>query len=157
MYQVASTIMRKAFDWKGSRISLLEVEAITQNCDLCPSSQYILGRAIPSCFHFAKMCLCSLRFLTWNLLGRVARCFYELVEGGTFLLMWWMWHWPISFILHFLNQYWIAARSFIYSYNLMCVFCCGCLCLKLNCWLGINPIFSTIGRSLFKRTFRCSG
>jgi hypothetical protein len=27
-YQGASTIMRKAFDWKRSRISMLEVEAV---------------------------------------------------------------------------------------------------------------------------------
>jgi hypothetical protein len=32
-----------------------------------------------------------------------------------------------------------------------------CLCLKLNWWLGINLLFPTIERSLFKRTIRCSG
>jgi hypothetical protein len=31
-YQGASTIMRKAFDWKRSRISMLEVEAVPQSC-----------------------------------------------------------------------------------------------------------------------------
>jgi hypothetical protein len=31
-YQGASTIMRKAFDWKRSTISMLEVEAVLQNC-----------------------------------------------------------------------------------------------------------------------------
>jgi hypothetical protein len=30
----ASTIMRKAFDWKRSRISTLEVEAVPQSCIL---------------------------------------------------------------------------------------------------------------------------
>jgi hypothetical protein len=30
-YQGASTVMRKAFDWKRS-ISVLEVEAVPQNC-----------------------------------------------------------------------------------------------------------------------------
>jgi hypothetical protein len=30
--QIASTIMRKAFDWKCSRISMLELEAESQNC-----------------------------------------------------------------------------------------------------------------------------
>jgi hypothetical protein len=30
-YQGASTIMRKAFDWKRSRISMLEVEAVPQS------------------------------------------------------------------------------------------------------------------------------
>jgi hypothetical protein len=33
-YQGASTIMSKAFDWKCSRISILEVEAIPQSCIL---------------------------------------------------------------------------------------------------------------------------
>jgi hypothetical protein len=33
-YQGASTIMRKAFDWKRSRISVLEVEAVPQSCIL---------------------------------------------------------------------------------------------------------------------------
>jgi hypothetical protein len=48
--------------------SLLFVESF----DLCPSNQYTLVRVIPSCFHFAKMCLrlvsllsrCSPRYLT---------------------------------------------------------------------------------------------
>jgi hypothetical protein len=31
-YQDASTIMRKAFNWKRSRISMLEVEAVPQSC-----------------------------------------------------------------------------------------------------------------------------
>jgi hypothetical protein len=31
-YQGASTIMRKTFDWKRSRISLSEVEAVPQSC-----------------------------------------------------------------------------------------------------------------------------
>jgi hypothetical protein len=30
-YQGASTIMHKAFDWKRSRISMLEVEAVPQS------------------------------------------------------------------------------------------------------------------------------
>jgi hypothetical protein len=81
-YQGASTIMRKAFDWKRSRISMLEVEAVSQSCisqvqiglsiilymrsllpiesfDLHPSIKFILVRVIPSCFRFAKMCLCQ--------------------------------------------------------------------------------------------------
>jgi hypothetical protein len=33
-YQGASTIMHKAFDWKRSRISVLEVEAVPQSCIL---------------------------------------------------------------------------------------------------------------------------
>jgi hypothetical protein len=31
-YQGASTIMRKAFDWTCSRMSMLEVEAVPQSC-----------------------------------------------------------------------------------------------------------------------------
>jgi hypothetical protein len=31
-YQDASTIVRKAFDWKRSRISMLEVESVLQSC-----------------------------------------------------------------------------------------------------------------------------
>jgi hypothetical protein len=31
-YQVASIIMRKAFDWKRSRISMFEVEDVPQSC-----------------------------------------------------------------------------------------------------------------------------
>jgi hypothetical protein len=32
MYQGASTIMHNVFNWKRSKISMLEVEAIPQNC-----------------------------------------------------------------------------------------------------------------------------
>jgi hypothetical protein len=85
-HQGASTIVRKALDWKRSIISMLEVEAIPQSCiplvqiglsivlymrslllvesfDLRPSNQYILVKVIPSCFHFAKMCLCQVSLL----------------------------------------------------------------------------------------------
>jgi hypothetical protein len=31
-YQGASTIMRKVFDWKRTRISMLEVGAVPQSC-----------------------------------------------------------------------------------------------------------------------------
>jgi hypothetical protein len=31
-YQIAFTIMRRAFNWKRSRISMLEVEAVPQSC-----------------------------------------------------------------------------------------------------------------------------
>jgi hypothetical protein len=76
-YQGASTIMCKAFSWKHSKISMLEIEVIPHSCipkvqigfnivlyekyvesfDLCSSSQYILVTVIPSCFPFMKMCL----------------------------------------------------------------------------------------------------
>jgi hypothetical protein len=81
-YQDGSTIMSKAFDWKRSRISMLEVEAVVQSFILYvhiglsivlymrrllhvdilylrPSNQYILVRVITSCFRFAKMCFCQ--------------------------------------------------------------------------------------------------
>jgi hypothetical protein len=74
--------MRKAFDWKRPRISMLEVEAVPQSCilqaqigsstvlymrsllllerfDLRPNNQYILVRVITNFFRFAKMCLCQ--------------------------------------------------------------------------------------------------
>jgi hypothetical protein len=73
-YQGASTIMRKAFDWKRSKITMLEVEAVPQiglsivlymkslflveRFDLRPSSQYILVMAIPSFLVFRK-CVCA--------------------------------------------------------------------------------------------------
>jgi hypothetical protein len=77
--------MRKAFDWKRSRISMLEVEAVPQSCilyvltvlsfglrsllfvesfDLRRSNQYNLVRVIPSCFHIVKMCLCQVSLLS---------------------------------------------------------------------------------------------
>jgi hypothetical protein len=79
--------MNKAFDWKRSRISMLEVEAVPESCIplspewfeycfiyekflleegiyLCPSNQYILVRVILSCFRFAKMCLCQVSLLS---------------------------------------------------------------------------------------------
>jgi hypothetical protein len=79
--------MRKAFDWKRSRIFMLEVEAIPQSFipqvqiglsiilymrslllvesfELRLSNQYILVRMITSCLHFAKMCFCQVSVLS---------------------------------------------------------------------------------------------
>jgi hypothetical protein len=79
-YQSASTIMHKAFDWKRSRIPMLEVQALAQNYIshvqiglnmvlymrnllllesfvLCPNNQFILVRVIRICFHITKICL----------------------------------------------------------------------------------------------------
>jgi hypothetical protein len=87
MYQDVSTIKRKAFDWKHSRIPMLEVEAVPQryipqvqiglstvlcmrnlllveSSGLRPSNHYILVRSIPSCFRFAKMCLPQVSLLS---------------------------------------------------------------------------------------------
>jgi hypothetical protein len=107
--------MRKAFDLKYSRISLLEVEAIPQSCipspdwfkycfiyekfvvescDLCPSSQYILVRVIPSCFHFAKICLCQVshkvqpEILEIFFLGELHVVYMDWGGVVTFLFMW---------------------------------------------------------------------
>jgi hypothetical protein len=32
---------------------------LVESLDLCPSNQYVLVRVIPTCFRFAKMCLCQ--------------------------------------------------------------------------------------------------
>jgi hypothetical protein len=76
-YPGAATIMRKAFDWKRSRISMLEVETVPQSCiplvqiglgivlhmrslllvksfDLRPSKQYTLFRVISWLFPFCE-------------------------------------------------------------------------------------------------------
>jgi hypothetical protein len=96
IYQGESTIIHKVFDvsvlgclcwkWKPYPRVVFQVQIglsivlyirslfLMESCDLCPSSQYIFVRMIPSCFHFAKMCLCqvslpsrcSLRFLTFS-------------------------------------------------------------------------------------------
>jgi hypothetical protein len=79
--------MRKAFDWKRSRISLWELEAVPKSCiplspilyeycficeklvasgefSLLLNHQYILVSVFPNCFRFAKMCLCQLSILS---------------------------------------------------------------------------------------------
>jgi hypothetical protein len=69
--------------------SLLPVESF----DLRPSNRYVLARVIPSCFCFAKMCLCQVsllsrsspRYLTLLLRG-VVHCLYGLGGGGHFSL-----------------------------------------------------------------------
>jgi hypothetical protein len=48
-YQGASTIMRKAFDWKHSRISMLEVEAVPQSC---------IPNWFEYCFIYEKFVVC---------------------------------------------------------------------------------------------------
>jgi hypothetical protein len=134
--QGASTIMRKAFGWKHSRISMLEMEAIPQSSipqvqiglsivlytkmllvesfDLRSSNQYISVRVIPSCFRFAKICLCQV-----NLLSRCSpRYLISSYRGNCTLFIWTGGHislrvvnvaWidldSLAFILHFLNQF----------------------------------------------------
>jgi hypothetical protein len=48
--------------------SLLFIESF----DLCRSNQYILVRAIPSCFRLVKMCLCQASLLSRLSLGYLA-------------------------------------------------------------------------------------
>jgi hypothetical protein len=139
--------MRKAFDWKRSRISMLEVEALPLELysvspdwlEYCfiyekfvtcreyfrPSNQYILVRVIPSCFRFAKKCLCqpsllsrrSPRYLTSSSWGN---CPLFIWTGGHVSLLvvnvTWIDLNSLAFIHHFLNQSWIASRS-------VCSFC----------------------------------
>jgi hypothetical protein len=78
--------MRRTLEWKCSRISVFEVEAVPHSCipqvqmglsiALCmrilllvksfnfrPSSQYILVSVIRSWFRFVNMCLCQVSLL----------------------------------------------------------------------------------------------
>jgi hypothetical protein len=102
--------------------SLLLVESF----DFRPSNQYILVRVILSCFRFAKMCLCQVsllsryspRYLTSSSWGSCA--LFIWTGGGHVSLhvvnVTWIDLDSFAFILHFLNQFWIASRS-------ICSFC----------------------------------
>jgi hypothetical protein len=95
--------------------SLLLVESF----DLGPSNQYILVRGIPSCFRFAKMCLCQVSLLS-EFISR-----YLTSSGSCTLIIWtggWGGHislrvvnvtWSdldaLAFILNFFKQFRIAA------------------------------------------------
>jgi hypothetical protein len=133
--------MSMAFDWKRSIISMLEVEAVPQSCiplspdlfeycfiyenlllvesfDFRLSNQYILVRVIPSCFRFAKMCLCQV-----SLLSRCSPRYLVSSSWGSFTLFIWTGEhvslhvvnvtWidlgSLAFILHFFNQFLIAS------------------------------------------------
>jgi hypothetical protein len=102
--------------------SLLLVESF----DFRPSNQYyILVRVIPSCFHFAKKCLCQL-----SLLSRCSPRYLLSSFWGSYTLFIWtgghislrvvnvMWIDldSFAFILHVSNKSWIASRS-------VCSFC----------------------------------
>jgi hypothetical protein len=125
--------MQKALDWKHSRISMLEVEAVSQSCillspdwfeycfilymkslllverfDLHRGNQNILVRVIPSCFHFAKMCLCQVslmsrcnpRYLTSS--SRVSFTLFIWTEGEGHVS------------LHVMNVTWIDLDSWAF-------------------------------------------
>jgi hypothetical protein len=93
---------------------------LVESFDLHLSNQYILARVIPSCFRFTKMCLCQA-----SLLSRCSpRYLTSPSWGSCTLLIWTGGHvslrvanvtWidldSLAFILHFLNQSWIASRS----------------------------------------------
>jgi hypothetical protein len=97
---------------------------LVESFDLRPSNQYILVRVIPSCFRFAKMCLCQVsllstcspRYLTssrWSctlFIWTGGRGSLRVVNGA------WIDLYSLAFILHFLNQSCIASRS-------VCSFC----------------------------------
>jgi hypothetical protein len=130
LIQGASIIMRKAFDWKRSRISMWKwkpyprvvfrksrlVWVLFYTWEMClrfdfrQSNQYILVRVIPSCFCFAKMCLCQVslqsrcspRFLTSSSWGS---CKLFIWTGGHVSLhvmnVTWIDLYSLAFILHF--------------------------------------------------------
>jgi hypothetical protein len=117
--------MRKAFDWKRSRIYMVEVEVVPQSCiplspdwfeycfiykkfvasrefDFRPSNQHILVRVIPSCFRFAKMCLCQV-----SLLSRCSPRYLTSFWGSCTLFIWTRGH--VS--LRVVNVTWIDLDS----------------------------------------------
>jgi hypothetical protein len=75
-------------------------------------------RVIPSCFRFAEMCLCQV-----SLLSRCSPRYLTSSWGSCTLFIWtgghislclvnvtWIDFDTLAFFLHFLNQFWIAAR-----------------------------------------------
>jgi hypothetical protein len=98
---------------------------LAESFDLHLSNQYILVRVIPSCFRLAKMCLCQVsllsrcgpRYLTSSSWGS---CTLFIRTGGHVSLhvvnVTYIDLDSLAFILHFLNQSWIASRS-------VCSFC----------------------------------
>jgi hypothetical protein len=102
----------------------MRILLLVESFNFRPSNQYILVRMIPSCFRFAKMCLCQVSLLT--------RCSPRYLTSSSWrsctLFIWTVGHvslrvvnvtWidldSLAFILHFLNLSWIASRS-IYSF-----------------------------------------
>jgi hypothetical protein len=99
---------------------LLPVESF----GLSLSSQYILVRVIPSCFRFAKMCLCqvsllsrcSLRYLTSSWVSYTLFIWTGEHISPRVVNVTWIDLDSLAFILNFVNQFWIASR-------LVCSFC----------------------------------
>jgi hypothetical protein len=83
--------------------SLLLVESF----DLCPSNQYILVRMIPSCFRFAKMCLCQV-----SLLSRCSPRYLTSSCGSCTLFIWAGGHVSLCVVnvLNFESCNWYASQ-----------------------------------------------
>jgi hypothetical protein len=87
--------------------SLLLVEGV----DFRPSNQYILVRVVPSCFRFAKMCLCQVSLLLScsprYLTSSWGSCTLFIWTGGHVSLrvvnVTWIDLDSLAFILHFLK------------------------------------------------------
>jgi hypothetical protein len=91
--------------------------------DSRPSNQYILVRVIPSCFRFAKMCLCQVRLLSRcspRCLAPCRSCTLFIWTGGHVYVrvvnVTWIDLDSLAFILNFINRFWIASRP-------VCSFC----------------------------------
>jgi hypothetical protein len=77
--------------------SLLVIESF----DWHPSNQYLLVRAIPSCFRLATMCLCQVSLLS--------RCSPRYLTSSVVNVMC-VDLGPLAFILHFASQLCIASK-----------------------------------------------
>jgi hypothetical protein len=78
--------------------------------DLRPSNQYILARAIPSFFHFKKMCLCQVSLLSrcsprclTSFSGKLHIVYMEWGVYFSVVIVTWIDLDLLAFILNFLN------------------------------------------------------
>jgi hypothetical protein len=86
---------------------------LVESFDFRPSNQCILVRVSPSCFHFAKICLCQVSLSRWSpryltsSFGGVTHCLYG--PGGQVSLrvvnVMWIDLDSLAFILHFFKQF----------------------------------------------------
>jgi hypothetical protein len=82
---------------------------LAQSFDLRPSNQCILVRVIPSCFHFAKMCLCQVSLLSRHSPRYGLGAHFHLCNECDVDRLG-----SVSCNSPFLNQFWIASRL-VYS------------------------------------------
>jgi hypothetical protein len=100
---------------------------LVESFDFCPSNQYILVRVIPSCFRFAKMCLCQVSLLSrcspsYLTSSSWGSCTMDRVHVSLHVVnVTWIDLDSLVFILHFLNQSWIAGRSVCSWYSFLAV------------------------------------